>query len=159
MRNKLYTKYLVISLILLFVFILIYIIIYANKKNTNKGSKSYFYQTMVINGKVDDLDFIEYGEMELQNIDNYIQSYNKDILFCDFLLDQKSLLLYEINIKKENTIKKKLYLILLDKNKKSILYTPINYVTSYKNYCIKHGRLYKYYDFCYNNGISYDKDE
>ncbi|MBR5645953.1 MAG: hypothetical protein IKX23_04870 [Treponema sp.] len=129
-------------------------------------------------------DYFVTAEIELQRLDYLIKAYKDDVLFQDFLLDQKFSLSFEVAKSKiriyqlwfpldswykmdENNCLELKAISLSEYEKQnpgniSFLYNGevldykfVNYIDAYRQYCIDRHREYKFVEFCKRWGIDY----
>ena len=148
MKTRRTLKILIFPISVLLLLLLLSFKIINSKNQKNEEGRNYhseFYNKM---GKDNVIDFIKNGEVELKNLDKYLEDFKDDILFCDFLTTQRNCLRNEIINKKHSLDSKKAL-----KNSKTIEYETIDYINLYKQYCIDHYRVNKFKEFCDRYGI------
>lgn len=113
-----------------------------HKKQIKQNYKSEFSRLML---KEDDYIFIKSGELELVNIDSYIRLYEDDLLFQNYMEMQRNCLINEINLKKQKSVNQK--------KEDKVEYKKIDYIKTYKQYCIGWNSYDQYLDFCHKYSL------
>ncbi|MBP5359275.1 MAG: hypothetical protein J6Y69_08840, partial [Treponema sp.] len=92
MKTRRTLKILIFPISVLLLLLLLSFKIINSKNQKNEEGRNYhseFYNKM---GKDNVIDFIKNGEVELKNLDKYLEDFKDDILFCDFLTTQRNCL-------------------------------------------------------------------
>ena len=129
-------------------------------------------------------DYLVTAQNEIRNLDVLIDCYKDDVLFSDFLMDQKSLLLYEIGANKKNLYQHFYPLDPFVRHKdclsfenislsewenmfperiptltdggKLLSHKSVNYIDAYRQYCNEYNRPEKFKDFWEKWGVQYE---